>query len=362
MLLAWIEQGAPYNDEKLPKLASVEVLPPELVAQKGQTQQLAVTAVYADGTKIDVTRLAAFHSTDAKLASVDADGKVTAVEFGSAAIVAIYLRQAGVVRVQVPQPLPTGFPAVTADNKIDELVFANLKALGFPPSEVVGDDVFLRRVFFDVIGTPPTPEEAREFLTDKAPQKRSKLIDRLLEREEFADFLATKWRDLLRIKAEQPISLWPKASETYYRWVRDSILQNKPYDQFARELLTGSGSNFRDGPSNYVRAVPERDPRTLGEATALLFLGAHAAEREGRGPLLPLPVQAADRGTDFGRTLADHGAPAGLPPVQAGQHGSDHVHSAGRQGRADCGSQRDVYARLDVRPARTGHGDGKRTG
>ncbi len=273
MLLAWIEQGAPYSDEKLPKLVSVEVLPPELVLQKGRTQPLSVTAVYADGTKQDVTRLAAFQSTDAKVASVDADGKVNAVEFGSAAIVAIYLRQAGVAGVRVPQPLPTAFPALTANNKIDELVFANLKALGFPPSEVAGDDVFLRRVFFDVIGVPPTPEEARAFLADKDPQKRSKLIGRLLEREEFADFLATKWRDLLRIKAEEPISLWPKASETYYRWVRDSILQNKPYDQFARELITGSGSNFRDGPSNYVRAVPERDPRTLGESTALLFLG-----------------------------------------------------------------------------------------
>ncbi len=218
-----------------------------------------------------------FQSTDAKVASVDADGKVKAEEFGAAAIAAIYLRQSAVVRLRVPQPLATPFPDVPANNKIDELVFANLKALGFPPSEVSADDVFLRRVFFDVIGTPPTPDEARAFLTDKDPEKRSKLIDRLLEREEFADFAATKWRDLLRIKAEEPISLWPKACETYYRWVRDSIAQNKPYDQFARELITGSGSDFRDGPCNYVRAVPERNPRTLGEATALLFMGARVS-------------------------------------------------------------------------------------
>ena len=273
-LLAWIEQGAPYNDEKLPKLACVQVLPQEQVLQKGQTQQLAVSAVYSDGTKQDVTRLAIFQSTDTKVASVDADGKVKAEEFGAAVIVATFLRQSGVVRLRVPQPLAAPFADVPANNKIDELVFANLKALGFPPSEVAADDVFLRRVFFDAIGTPPTPDEARAFLADKDPQKRSKLIDRLLEREEFADFAATKWRDLLRIKAEDPISLWPKACETYYRWVRDSIAQNKPYDQFARELITGSGSDFRDGPCNYVRAVPERDPRTLGEATALLFLGA----------------------------------------------------------------------------------------
>ncbi|MGA2617536.1 MAG: DUF1549 domain-containing protein [Thermoguttaceae bacterium] len=274
MLLSWIEQGAPYNDEKLPKLVSVQVLPPEQVLQKGQTQQLAVSAVYSDGTKQDVTRLATFHTTDATVASVDGDGKVKAVEFGSAAVAAVYLRQAGVVRLRVPQPLVAPFPTITPNNKIDELVFANLKELGFPPSEVAGDEVFLRRVFFDVIGVPPAPEETRAFLADKDPQKRIKLIDRLLEREEFADFLATKWRDLLRIKAEEPINLWPKAAETYYRWVRESIAENKPYDQFARELLTGSGSNFRNGPCNYVRAVPERDPRTLGESTALVFLGA----------------------------------------------------------------------------------------
>jgi hypothetical protein len=274
MLLSWIEQGAPYNDEKLPKLVSVHVLPAEQVFEKGQTRQLAVTAVYADGTKQDVTRLAAFHTTDAAVATVEADGKVKAVEFGSAAIAAVYLRQPGVVRLRVPQPLSVPFPALPANNKIDELVFADLKELGFPPAEVAGDEVFLRRVFFDVIGVPPTPEEARAFLADKDPQKRSKLIDRLLGRDEFADFLATKWRDLLRIKAEEPINLWPKAAETYYRWVRESIAANKPYDQFARELLTASGSNFRNGPCNYVRSVPERDPRTLGEATALVFLGA----------------------------------------------------------------------------------------
>lgn len=274
LLLSWIEQGAPYNDDKQPKLVSVQVLPPEQTLQKGQTQQLAVTAVYSDGTKQDVTRLATFHTTDATVAAVDAEGKVKAEEFGSAAVAAVYLRQPGVVRLRVPQPLATPFPEVVANNKIDELVFANLKELGFPPSDVAGDEVFLRRVFFDVIGVPPTPEEARAFLADKDPQKRSKLIDRLLEREDFADFLATKWRDLLRIKAEEPINLWPKAAETYYRWVRESIAQNMPYDQFARELLTGYGSNFRNGPCNYVRAVPERDPRTLGEATALVFLGA----------------------------------------------------------------------------------------
>ena len=211
LLLSWIEQGAPYSDERLPKLVSVKAQPAEQVLQKGQTQQLTVSAVFSDGTQTDITRLAAFQSTDSKVAAADGDGKVKAEDFGQCAIVATYLRQSAVVRFVVPQPLPSPFPAVPPNNKIDELVLANLKALGFPPAEVCADEVFLRRVYLDVIGTLPTPEEARAFLTDTDPQKRSKLIDHLLGREEFADFWALKWGDLLKIKAEEPINLWLKA-------------------------------------------------------------------------------------------------------------------------------------------------------
>ena len=277
VLLSWIEQGAPYSDEKLPKLVSVKAAPAEQVLQKGQSQQLAVAAVFSDGTQTDVTRLASFQSTDGKVAAVDAEGKIKAEDFGQCAILATYLRRSAVVRTVVPQPLSAPFPTIAPNNKIDELVFANLKALGFPPSEVCPDEVFLRRVYLDAIGTLPTPQEALAFLADVDPQKRSNLIDSLLNREEFADFWAMKWGDLLKIKAEEPINLWPKAAETYYRWVRDSIAQNKPYDQFARELLTANGSNFRRGPANYCRAVQNRDARTMGEATALVFLGAGLA-------------------------------------------------------------------------------------
>ena len=273
-LLSWIEHGAPLGDEKLPALVAVRAAPAEQVLKKGQTQPLTVTAVFSDGSQTDVTRLASYLSTDAKAAAVDAEGNVKAEDFGQCAIVASYLRQSALARFSIPQPLESPFPVVPPNNKIDELVLANLKTLGFPPSEPAADEVFLRRVYLDVIGTLPTPDEARAFLADTDAQKRSKLIDRLLERKEFADFWALKWGDLLKIKAEEPINLWPKAAETYHRWVRDSIAENKPYDRFVRELLTSNGSSFRVGPANYVRAVPNRDSRTVGEATALVFLGA----------------------------------------------------------------------------------------
>ena len=160
--------------------------------------------------------------------------------------------------------------------KIDELVFARLKRLGIQPSYVCSDAVFLRRAFLDVIGTLPTPEEASQFLADRDPAKRTALIDRLLEREEFADYWAMKWSDLLRIKAEFPINLWPNAAQAYHRWIRASLRENKPYDRFVRELLTESGSNFRVPQVNFYRAMQSREPQAVAQAVALAFMGARA--------------------------------------------------------------------------------------
>ena len=159
-------------------------------------------------------------------------------------------------------------------NAVDEAVFARLKKLGIQPAGPCTDAVFVRRVYLDAIGTLPTAEEARRFLADKAPDKRSALIGRLLEREEFADYWAMKWSDLLRIKAEFPINLWPNAAQAYYRWVLASLRENQPYDRFARELITGSGSNFRVPQVNFYRALQSREPAALAQAVALTFMGA----------------------------------------------------------------------------------------
>ena len=165
---------------------------------------------------------------------------------------------------------------LTPAGKIDELVFARLKKLGLEPSPLCSDAVFVRRVYFDVIGTLPTAAEARDFLLDRNPQKRRLLIDRLLERDERADYWAMKWSDLLRIKAEFPINLWPNAAQAYYHWIRTSIRENKPYDRFARELLTSSGSNFRVPPVNFYRAIQSRQPSAIAQAVALALMGARA--------------------------------------------------------------------------------------
>jgi len=165
---------------------------------------------------------------------------------------------------------------LTPHGRIDELVFDKLTKLGIQPARVCSDEVFVRRVYLDVIGTLPTAQEARQFLSDSDPNKRSKLVDRLLDREEFADYWAMKWSDLLRVKAEFPINLWPNAVQAYHRWIRTCIEENKPYDRFAWEILTASGSNFRDPQVNFFRAVQSREPQTIAQAVALTFMGVRA--------------------------------------------------------------------------------------
>jgi hypothetical protein len=161
----------------------------------------------------------------------------------------------------------------TPAGEIDRLVFAQLEALGIRPV-LCSDAVFVRRAYLDIIGTMPTADEAREFIQDPdTKNKRRALIDRLLERNEYAEYWAMKWGDILRIKAEFPVNLWPNAAQAYHRWVRTSIQDNKPYDKFVREMLTSSGSNFRIGPVNFYRAMQNRTPEGTATVVALTFMG-----------------------------------------------------------------------------------------
>ena len=177
------------------------------------------------------------------------------------------------------QPARSPFEAATAPaarTRLDELVFARLKRLGLQPARLSSDAVFVRRVFLDVIGTLPTADEARAFIEDPLPTKRSALVDRLLEREEFADYWAMKWGDVLRVKSEFPINLWPNAVQAYHHWIRTSLRNNVPFDRFARELLTASGSNFRVPQVNFYRTVQSREPTSIAANVALIFMGTRA--------------------------------------------------------------------------------------
>jgi uncharacterized protein DUF1553/uncharacterized protein DUF1549 len=160
-----------------------------------------------------------------------------------------------------------------SQGRIDELVLSRLGQLDIAPARQCSDGVFVRRVYLDVTGTLPTVGEARRFLNDNGPDKRAKLVDELLEREEYVDYWTMRWCDLLRVKSEFPINLWPNAVQAYHRWIRGCVKENMPYDRFAREMLTASGSNFRKPQVNFYRAVQSREPQAIAQVVALSFMG-----------------------------------------------------------------------------------------
>jgi len=161
------------------------------------------------------------------------------------------------------------------ESPLDAIVLRNITRKGIRPSYCT-DAVFLRRAYLDVIGTLPTADEARAFLNDPSLNKRRALVDHLLARDEFVDYWAMKWSDLLRVKAEFPVNLWPNAAQAYHHWLRVAIRDNKSYDRFVRELLTSNGSNFRVGPVNFYRAIQDRSPSGIATAVALTFMGTRA--------------------------------------------------------------------------------------
>ena len=165
---------------------------------------------------------------------------------------------------------------LVSPNAVDDLVLARLAGANLQPAAVCSDGVFVRRAYLDIIGTLPSGFEAKEFILDRSPNKRRALIDRLLEREEFADYWAMRWSDLLRIKAEFPINLWPHAAQAYHRWIRTCLRDNVPYDQMVRQMLTASGSNFRVPPVNFYRAMQNREPAGIAQTVALTFMGTRA--------------------------------------------------------------------------------------
>jgi hypothetical protein len=155
-----------------------------------------------------------------------------------------------------------------AHNYIDDLVYRKLRELRINPSEIAADHVFLRRAYLDLLGVLPTADEARTFMSDPRPDKREQLIDALVFRPEFADSWALKWSDILR--NEEKV-LDNRGVDAFHRWIRQSMADGKPIDQFVRELVRATGSTYENPPANYYRA--NRDASTRAETTARLFLG-----------------------------------------------------------------------------------------
>jgi hypothetical protein len=204
-------------------------------------------------------------------------------------------------------------------NGVDTRILAVLKQKGIEPAYPCSDEVFIRRLYLDVIGTLPEPSGVPGFLQDDRPGKRARLIDDLLERKEYADYWTLKWCDLLRVKAEFPINLWPNAVQAYHRWIWNSVKKNRPYDQFARELLISSGSNFRVPPVNFYRAVQSPEPPALAEAVALTLMGSRVGNwpADRRDGMAAFFSRVAFKGTDEWKEQIVHCDPEKRDPFKA---------------------------------------------
>jgi hypothetical protein len=272
LVARWIAAGMPKGRPEDPTVARIEVHPREKVLARGGTQQVAVTAFYTDGTSEDVTRWAQYQSNDLEVATVEEGGRVAAQDYsGQAAVMARYQGQVAVFRATVPLGVPIAdAPPFEPANFVDELVSRQWKALGLVPSESCTDAEFLRRASLDITGTLPTADEVEAFVADASPDKRAKLVDRLLERPEYAAYFATKWADILRNKREGNDQLRP-STYRFYDWIRTSLARNVPYDRFARSILAASGTPDTAPAVMWYRRL--RTPDAFVDDTAQVFLG-----------------------------------------------------------------------------------------
>jgi hypothetical protein len=271
---AWIAAGMPFGSSDDPKVASIRIEPHERLLRFRGRQQLRVIARYTDGQEVDVTAHAKFQSNNDGLASVQPSGLVLAGELpGEAAVMASFMNAVDTFRVIVPRAERIEpYPNVPENNFIDRLVFRKLRKLNILPSELADDATYLRRVYLDIIGTLPTPAEARRFLEDKRLDRRAQLVEELLRRPEFADFWALQWADLLRVDRA---ALGSKRAYAYYKWIHDSFSANRPLDEFARAFVAAEGPLADVAPANFYKVVNK--PGQAASTLAQVFLGVRIA-------------------------------------------------------------------------------------
>lgn len=279
VLVDWIAAGTPAVDAAEPKIAALEVLPGTLTLQVGQPQALIVRAKYADGRVRDVTWLAKFASNDESMISVTPTGIVTAIRAGEASVRAHFNDLAAVAIFTAPfsTPVPAERFAAPA-NAVDEAVFAKLATLRIPPAELCGDEVFLRRLYLDLMGILPQPAEVQAFLADTRADKRAQWIEAALNRPEFVDYWTLQWCDLLQNRKERDHDVrGPKGVRAFHAWLREQVAANRPWDELARTILTSHGKVTENPAVGYyivtVGEHREAEKSEVTSAVAQAFLG-----------------------------------------------------------------------------------------
>ena len=272
LIVDWISGGTLRTTATDPKLVSILASPDPHSLTAGQTESLAITATYSDGSTRDVTRMCAFQSNEPAVVSIGTNGRLQAGMLpGEATIMARYMGMITTWSTAVPRPelVPAErYAELPRSNFIDELIYHKLATLNIVPSAPCTDSQFLRRLYIDVIGRIPTPEEVSAFLKDANPDKRSAWVGSVLERPEYADYWANKWADLLR---PNPFRVGVKTTYSLDAWLRDAFRKNLPHDQFVRGIVTAQGSTWRNGAVTVFR--DRREPEEITTIVSQLFLG-----------------------------------------------------------------------------------------
>jgi len=271
VIAEWIADGMPGPSAGDPQIRSLALYPASARLKPGQVQQVLVQAAYSDGRIEDVTHWAKFNSTDETVAAVDDDGRLKVTGQGEAFVSVWFASLVGRTTVTSPYETkldPSVFATAPRNNPIDDKNLEKLAGLRIPPSPDGGDAVFLRRAYLDATGVLPRYEQVQAFLEDREPARRARLVDRLLKSSEFVDYWAYKWSDLLLVSSNKLAapSMW-----SFYRFVRESVAKNVPWDQFARSIVTAQGSTLSNGATNFF--VLHRDPIDLTESASMAFLG-----------------------------------------------------------------------------------------
>ncbi len=266
----WIAEGLRLDAATEPDLVKIQLLPESRTFQQAAgRQQMVVMGTFSDGSVRDVTALTVFTSSNETVAKIDENGLVTKNSRGETAVLGRYLDKMATSYITFLEQVPGFAWNNPAENGfVDNLVFAKLKQLQILPSDVCTDEEFLRRAYLDTTGRLPTVAETQAYLANTAPTKRDQLVDQLVESDDFASFWTLKWADVLRSNSKK---LNATGVHKFRLWIYESIRDDKPFDQFARELLTAKGSAYENPAANYWRA--SRDPQDATETTAQLFLG-----------------------------------------------------------------------------------------
>ncbi|MBQ18003.1 MAG: S-layer protein [Planctomycetaceae bacterium] len=274
ILANWIRQGANAPRPDDPLLVDLEITPVRGRLAQKSVKQLKLVARFSNGTLRDVTRQALYLSNEPGIAAVGGAGEVrSAGQGGLFAVLARYGGRMAVYHGAVPFGDTTRpVPAAAGSTPVDRFLVAGWSRLGILPSPEVDDATLIRRLTLDICGTLPTVEEVREYLADRRPDKRSRLVNRLLDRPGYAAYFAMKWADILQNRGKGYSTGKQRAGTALFAgWIRDSLAANKPYNQFVAEILTATGSQRENPPTVWYRQV--RTSVDYVESVAQAFLG-----------------------------------------------------------------------------------------